>query len=744
MITRKKCPTPGKPGWFYLALLSSPWLAFSLTHPICSGFVTFLYCGGKNVIVVGIRWKPATGLRFSDVTINTTEIHNHEVAREIHSPEHDLEVKDKDTKEVHKYQTSKQIKKEKLFKKVRRHRPAQNVVNNNKKEPQETLSENEASSNIKKGEVVSDGSLAANEKKTFDSQRVDVTNEEDVLVNNLTNKTNLGGAYLTKKENMIGFTNMTRKENISVTAFIKEKSININFTNLTKEENISSVSNLESEAVSLANLTNGRVESTTRRASDAQRRENNVSTENINIIEIETSSVEEITETTNHLDEDGGQSNVQSSSGLNNVLQQKEDEIFAQGDIFGEEHLYVTAKDQKQESFADIEKAKMDSLVFGGKGEVDASEEIVQKFEDPPKMGTEGEGSVKADEKISRSESKNVFELNGENYKRERIDSLLPVDALFYEDDAFDDMADGAHSNKDEFAEDKDESGAELNTIKSFEVEVDQGRVGKNGKTPTMPTSSVTICKEPEENSTPTIFETALSSLKRVTPNVKESRKATSPSPWSKKTIGEPSLKMRPSYFWEKNNLPFSSGGEVKNSEATTIKTTSPITTGVTGTREAQTAKFSFFPIKEIRKVSETTMPTTKVPRVTSNWPIQQSAKTMRSEIIRPVEGGTEEAFLPIKRKPGGRPMVSSTTTTQRLFSEEKRTFNIYYLTVLPQEIDWTDTRKSLDIPIVYLLFGYYVRETFLLKVLLPCERRATEGSPAVQRTSSTVRSETI
>ena len=214
----------------------------------------------------------------------------------------------------------------------------------------------------------------------------------------------------------------------------------------------------------------------------------------------------------------------------------------------------------------------MDSLVFGGKGEVDASEEIVQKFEDPPKMGTEGEGSVKADEKISRIESKNVIELNGENYKRERIDSLLPVNALFYEDDVFDDMVDVAHSNKDEFEDDKDESDGELNTIKSFEVEVDQERVGKNGKTPTMPTSSVTICKELEENSTPTISENALSTLKRVTQNDKESRKATSPSPWFKKTRGEPDLKKRrPSYFWEKNNLPFSSGGEVKNTEATTI-----------------------------------------------------------------------------------------------------------------------------------------------------------------------------
>ena len=140
--------------------------------------------------MVGIRWKPATGLRFSDVTINTTEIHNHEVAREIHSPEHDLEDKDKDTKEVHKYQTSKQVKKENLFKKVRRHRPAKNAANNTrvKNEPQETLSE-----------VVSDGGLAANEKKTFAAQLVDVTNEEDVLVNNLTNKENLSGAYLTKK-----------------------------------------------------------------------------------------------------------------------------------------------------------------------------------------------------------------------------------------------------------------------------------------------------------------------------------------------------------------------------------------------------------------------------------------------------------------------------------------------------------------------------------------------------------------
>ena len=161
MITRKKCPTPGKPGWSYLALLSSPWLAFSLTHPIYSGFVTFLYCSGQNVIVVGIRWKPATGLRFSDVTINTTEIHNHEVAREIHSPEHDLEDKDKNTKEVHNYQTSKQIKKEKLFKKVHRHRPAKNAVNNTriKNEPLKTLSENEESSLIKKGEVVSDVAL---------------------------------------------------------------------------------------------------------------------------------------------------------------------------------------------------------------------------------------------------------------------------------------------------------------------------------------------------------------------------------------------------------------------------------------------------------------------------------------------------------------------------------------------------------------------------------------------------------
>ena len=124
-------------------------------------FVTLLYSGGKNVIVVCIRWKPATGLRFSDVTINTTEIHNHEVAREIHSPEHDLEDKDKNTKEVHKYQTSKQIKKEKLFKKVRRHRPAKNAVNNTriKNEPLKTLSENEESSLIKKGEVVSDVAL---------------------------------------------------------------------------------------------------------------------------------------------------------------------------------------------------------------------------------------------------------------------------------------------------------------------------------------------------------------------------------------------------------------------------------------------------------------------------------------------------------------------------------------------------------------------------------------------------------
>ena len=599
VITRKKCPTPGKLGWFYLAQLSSPWLAFSLTLPICSGFVTLLYSGGQNVIVVGIRWKPATGLRFSDVTINTTEIHNHEVAREIHSPEHDLEDKDKDTKEVHKYQTSKQIKKEKLFKKVRRHRPAQNAVNKTriKNEPQETLSE-----------VVSVGGLAANEKKTFAAQRVDVTNDEDVLVNNLTNKENLSEAYLTKKENIIGFTNMTRKENISVTALIKEKSINIHFTNLTKEENISSVSNLESEPVIVANLTNGRVESTTRRASDAQRRENNASTENINIIEIKTSTVEEIAKTTNHLDEDGGQSNVQSSSGLNNVLQQKEEEKFAQRDS------YVTAKDQEQESFADIE--KVESLSVGGKEEVDASEDMVQKFEDPPKMGTEGEGSVKTDEKISRSESKNVFELNGENYKREHTDSLLPVNALFYEDEVFDDMADVAHSIEHEFADDRGESDGELNTIKSFEVEVDQGRVGENNKISTMPTSSVTIWKDLEENSTPTISENALSTLKRVMPNFKETRKVTSPSPWFKKTREESGLKRRPSYFWEKSILPFSSAGEVTNSEAT-IKTTSPTTTGVTGTREAQTVKFSFFPIKEFRGVAETTTPTTKVPMVT-------------------------------------------------------------------------------------------------------------------------------
>ena len=125
---------------------------------------------------------------------------------------------------------------------------------------------------------------------------------------------------------------------------------------------------------------------------------------------------------------------------------------------------------------------------------------------------------------------------------------------------------------------------------------------------------------------------------------------------------------------------------------------------------------------------------------VTNNWPIQQSAKTMRSEIMTPVEGGTEEAILSIKREPSGWPRVSSTTTTQRLFSEERK--NIIYLTVLPQEIDWTDRRKFLDIPIVYLT--WLLVETFLLKVLLPCERRVTEGSPAVQRTSSTVRSETI
>jgi len=189
------------------------------TGVVLPGTTIFTLAGLQPNTSYLLRWKPATGLRFSDVTINTTEIHNHEVAREIHSPEHDLEDKDKNTKEVHKYQTSQQIKKEKLFKKVHRHRPAKNAVNNTriKNEPLKTLSENEESSLIKKGEVVSDGSLAANEKKTSDSQRGDVTNEEDVLVNNLTNKTNLGGAYLTKKENIIGFTNMTRKENISVT-----------------------------------------------------------------------------------------------------------------------------------------------------------------------------------------------------------------------------------------------------------------------------------------------------------------------------------------------------------------------------------------------------------------------------------------------------------------------------------------------------------------------------------------------
>ena len=102
---------------------------------------------------------------------------------------------------------------------------------------------------------------------------------------------------------------------------------------------------------------------------------------------------------------------------------------------------------------------------------------------------------------------------------------------------------------------------------------------------------------------------------------------------------------------------------------------------------------------------------------VTNNWPIQQSAKTMRSEIMTPVEGGTEEAILSIKREPSGWPRVSSTTTTQRLFS---------------------------DCPSNKKLIGLILCETFLLKVLLPCERGVTEGSPAVQRTSSTVRSETI
>ena len=102
---------------------------------------------------------------------------------------------------------------------------------------------------------------------------------------------------------------------------------------------------------------------------------------------------------------------------------------------------------------------------------------------------------------------------------------------------------------------------------------------------------------------------------------------------------------------------------------------------------------------------------------VTNNWPIQQSAKTMRSEIMTPVEGRTEEGILSIKREPSGWPMVSSTTTTQRLFS---------------------------DCPSNKKLIGLILCETFLLKVLLPCERGVTEGSPAVQRTSSTVRSETI
>ena len=338
---------------------------------------------------------------------------------------------------------------------------------------------------------------------------------------------------------------------------------------------------------------------------------------------------------------------MQSSSGLKNVLQQKEEEKFAQRDS------YVTATDQEQESFADIE--KVESLFVGGKLEVDASEDMVQMFEDPTKMGTEGAGSVKADEKISRSESKNVFELNGENYKREHTDSLLPVNALFYEDEVFDDMADVAHSIEHEFADDRGESDGELNTIKSFEVEVDQGRVGENNKISTMPTSSVTIWKVLEENSTPTISENALSTLKRVTPNVKESRKVTSPSPWFKKTREESGLKRRPSYFWEKSNLPFSSGGEVTNSEAATIKTTSPITTGVIGTREAQTVKFSFFPIKEFRGVAETTTPTTKVPMVTNNWPIQQSAKTMRSEIMTPVEGRTEGV---VDISPLGEPVI--------------------------------------------------------------------------------------
>merc|ERR1712156_886158 len=67
------------------------------TGVVLPGTTIFTLAGLQPNTSYLLRWKPATGLRFSDVTINTTEIHNHEVAREIHSPEHDLEVKDKYT-----------------------------------------------------------------------------------------------------------------------------------------------------------------------------------------------------------------------------------------------------------------------------------------------------------------------------------------------------------------------------------------------------------------------------------------------------------------------------------------------------------------------------------------------------------------------------------------------------------------------------------------------------------------------